>query len=221
MPTQRIVLKSRNRDRRAASAIAPASSQEYRGTWEQQMACTPDVWRLCSDRFRMSAGSWRACGRTRRSSPIIAARCSKRMPNNSRPIVGRRSVVRSRRRHVPARRNRCSRRRCSPSRDLIMRKTNRPALPGGPVLADVDPFRRSQFRHPRRRDLDCAVGRACRGHHDVECFQRHVAIDRQRRLQSERTDAADFMPGDLGDLVEAEHFRLAPEQRLHLLVVHA
>ena len=21
---------------------------EYRGTWEQQMACTPDVWRLCS-----------------------------------------------------------------------------------------------------------------------------------------------------------------------------
>jgi hypothetical protein len=24
-----------------------ASSQEYRGTWEQQMACTPDVWRLC------------------------------------------------------------------------------------------------------------------------------------------------------------------------------
>src|SRR3954468_8429268 len=31
-------------------AVAPASSQEYRGTWEQQMACTPDVWRLCGDR---------------------------------------------------------------------------------------------------------------------------------------------------------------------------
>src|SRR3954465_2307055 len=26
-----------------------ALTQEYRGTWEQQMACTPDVWRLCSD----------------------------------------------------------------------------------------------------------------------------------------------------------------------------
>ena len=26
-----------------------AFAQEYRGTWEQQMACTPDVWRLCSD----------------------------------------------------------------------------------------------------------------------------------------------------------------------------
>jgi hypothetical protein len=25
----------------------PASSQEYRGTLEQQMACTPDVFRLC------------------------------------------------------------------------------------------------------------------------------------------------------------------------------
>jgi hypothetical protein len=25
-----------------------AWSQEYRGTWEQQMACTPDVWRLCA-----------------------------------------------------------------------------------------------------------------------------------------------------------------------------
>jgi hypothetical protein len=24
-------------------------AEEYRGTWEQQMACTPDVWRLCSD----------------------------------------------------------------------------------------------------------------------------------------------------------------------------
>ena len=26
-----------------------AFAQEYRGTWEQQMACTPDVWRLCGD----------------------------------------------------------------------------------------------------------------------------------------------------------------------------
>jgi hypothetical protein len=32
-------------------AGTPASSQEYRGTWEQQMACTPDVWRLCGDQI--------------------------------------------------------------------------------------------------------------------------------------------------------------------------
>ena len=48
MPTQRIVL-SLAIAIGAMGAIAPASSQEYRGTWEQQMACTPDVWRLCSD----------------------------------------------------------------------------------------------------------------------------------------------------------------------------
>ncbi|WP_439396307.1 hypothetical protein ACRQ5Q_05015 [Bradyrhizobium sp. PMVTL-01] len=28
-----------------------ASAQEYRGTMEQQMACTPDVWRLCGDQI--------------------------------------------------------------------------------------------------------------------------------------------------------------------------
>jgi hypothetical protein len=29
-------------------AHSAAYAEEYRGTWEQQMACTPDVWRLCS-----------------------------------------------------------------------------------------------------------------------------------------------------------------------------
>ena len=27
------------------------SAEEYRGTYEQQMACTPDVWRLCGDQI--------------------------------------------------------------------------------------------------------------------------------------------------------------------------
>jgi hypothetical protein len=31
----------------AISIQSSAVAQEYRGTWEQQMACTPDVWRLC------------------------------------------------------------------------------------------------------------------------------------------------------------------------------
>lgn len=33
--------------------VAPgaAMAQENRGTMEQQMACTPDVWRLCSDQI--------------------------------------------------------------------------------------------------------------------------------------------------------------------------
>ncbi len=32
----------------AIAVQAPAFSDEYRGTLEQQMACTPDVFRLCS-----------------------------------------------------------------------------------------------------------------------------------------------------------------------------
>jgi hypothetical protein len=32
-------------------AQGAAFADEYRGTMEQQMACTPDVWRLCSDQI--------------------------------------------------------------------------------------------------------------------------------------------------------------------------
>jgi hypothetical protein len=32
-------------------AAGPAFSQENRGTFEQQMACTPDVFRLCSEQM--------------------------------------------------------------------------------------------------------------------------------------------------------------------------
>ena len=37
----------------AGSVLAPGAvyAEEYRGTWEQQMACTPDVWRLCGDQI--------------------------------------------------------------------------------------------------------------------------------------------------------------------------
>ena len=47
MRTQRIVLALAL----SMAATNVASSEEYRGTWEQQMACTPDVWRLCSDQI--------------------------------------------------------------------------------------------------------------------------------------------------------------------------
>jgi hypothetical protein len=47
MRMQRIVLTCAL----SIAAIGAAWSQEYRGTWEQQMACTPDVWRLCSDQI--------------------------------------------------------------------------------------------------------------------------------------------------------------------------
>ena len=35
----------------AVSGSQAALAEEYRGTWEQQMACTPDVRRLCSDQI--------------------------------------------------------------------------------------------------------------------------------------------------------------------------
>jgi hypothetical protein len=35
----------------AIGGAQAALAEEYRGTWEQQMACTPDVWRLCSDQI--------------------------------------------------------------------------------------------------------------------------------------------------------------------------
>jgi hypothetical protein len=51
MRTQRIVLGLAIAIGGGIAAAAPASSEEYRGTWEQQMACTPDVWRLCSEQI--------------------------------------------------------------------------------------------------------------------------------------------------------------------------
>jgi hypothetical protein len=37
----------------AAGMLVPGAvdAEEYRGTLEQQMACTPDVWRLCGDQI--------------------------------------------------------------------------------------------------------------------------------------------------------------------------
>jgi hypothetical protein len=53
MPTHRIVLNCSLGLATivAIAAASPAWSEEYRGTWEQQMACTPDVMRLCGDQI--------------------------------------------------------------------------------------------------------------------------------------------------------------------------
>jgi hypothetical protein len=50
----------------------PAVSQEYRGTQEQQMACTPDVWRLCGAQVP-DVGRIVAC--LRRNASQLSARC--------------------------------------------------------------------------------------------------------------------------------------------------
>ena len=71
MQTQRIVL-SLAVAIGAAGVIVPASSQEYRGTWEQQMACTPDVWRLCGDQIP-DVGRIVAC--LRQNTPQLSNGC--------------------------------------------------------------------------------------------------------------------------------------------------
>jgi hypothetical protein len=49
-----------------------AHSEEYRGTWEQQMACTPDVWRLCGAHVPDVDGIV-AC--LRRNTPQLSGPC--------------------------------------------------------------------------------------------------------------------------------------------------
>ncbi|WP_426436845.1 hypothetical protein [Bradyrhizobium genosp. P] len=51
---------------------APAFSQEERGTWEQQMACTPDVMRLCSDQIP-DVGRITAC--LRQNTALLGHSC--------------------------------------------------------------------------------------------------------------------------------------------------
>jgi hypothetical protein len=49
-----------------------ASAQDYRGTLEQQLACTPDVWRLCSDQVP-DVNRIVAC--LRQNTPLLSRSC--------------------------------------------------------------------------------------------------------------------------------------------------
>jgi hypothetical protein len=57
-----------------------ASAEEYRGTWEQQMACTPDVWRLCSDQIP-DASRIVAC--LRQNTPQLSNNCRSVFESNA------------------------------------------------------------------------------------------------------------------------------------------
>ena len=71
MQTQRIVLGLAVAIA-GIGAVTSASSQEYRGTWEQQMACTPDVWRLCGDQIP-DVGRIVTC--LRQNTPQLSSNC--------------------------------------------------------------------------------------------------------------------------------------------------
>src|SRR5664279_3124588 len=51
---------------------APASAEEYRGTFEQQLACTPDVWRLCATEI---PDVNRIVGCLRQNTPQLSGSC--------------------------------------------------------------------------------------------------------------------------------------------------
>ena len=72
MQTQRIVLSLAIAIGGGLFAAAPALSQEERGTWEQQMACTPDVMRLCSDQIP-DTGRIVAC--LRQNTALLGSSC--------------------------------------------------------------------------------------------------------------------------------------------------
>jgi len=60
-----------------------AFAEEYRGTWEQQMACTPDVWRLCGDQIP-DVNRIVAC--LQRNTPSLSSGCRAVFEsNNSMP----------------------------------------------------------------------------------------------------------------------------------------
>ena len=72
MPVNRLVLTIAMSIACGLAIQTPASSEEYRGTFEQQMACTPDVWRLCFDQI---PDSNRIVACLRQNTPQLSAGC--------------------------------------------------------------------------------------------------------------------------------------------------
>src|ERR1700737_1951927 len=64
----------------SVSVLTPAFSEEYRGTAEQQMACTPDVWRLCFDQIP-DVNRITAC--LRQNTPQLSGPCRSVFESNA------------------------------------------------------------------------------------------------------------------------------------------
>ena len=83
-------------------AQSAASAEEYRGTMEQQMACTPDVWRLCSDQIP-DVGRITAC--LRENTPQLSSGCRAVFQSNNQmppqPVPRNRAAPPPRYNNVP------------------------------------------------------------------------------------------------------------------------
>jgi hypothetical protein len=72
MQVHRIVLGIAISTASVIAVQAPAVAEEYRGTFEQQMACTSDVWRLCFGQIP-DVGRITAC--LRENTPQLSGAC--------------------------------------------------------------------------------------------------------------------------------------------------
>ena len=72
MRVHRIVLSAAISLVAVSAAHTSAVAEEYRGTFEQQMACTPDVWRLCFAQIP-DVGRITAC--LRENTPQLSGPC--------------------------------------------------------------------------------------------------------------------------------------------------
>jgi hypothetical protein len=72
MPVRRIVLSLAISVAGGIAVQAPAFAEEYRGTFEQQLACTPDVWRLCATEI---PDVNRIVGCLRQNTPQLSESC--------------------------------------------------------------------------------------------------------------------------------------------------
>src|ERR1700749_2695678 len=106
MPAHRIMLGFASGLLLTAVSAQSAFAEEYRGTMEQQMACTPDVWRLCSDQI---PGVTRITACLRQDTPQLSRGCgagfqsTNKMPPQQRqqPIPRNRAAPQPRYNNVP------------------------------------------------------------------------------------------------------------------------
>lgn len=96
MRTQRIMLTLAL----SIAATGAATSQEYRGTWEQQMACTPDVWRLCSEHI---PDTDRIVSCLRQNRPNLSNGCRTVFESNAQQETSRSAQAAPRARSAPSR----------------------------------------------------------------------------------------------------------------------
>jgi hypothetical protein len=80
MRVHRIVLRLAMSITCGIAAETPAFSEEYRGTFEQRLACTPDVFRLCGEHI---PDSNRIVACLRQNTPQLSGACRSVFSSNA------------------------------------------------------------------------------------------------------------------------------------------